>query len=110
MIEKIVFAPGVQGTELLKNLAWHGQSYFNLRICGSTELARMALMRSGIPVAEGFLDIREETALVAIAAVGEEYFGKTTYSDIQAIAGAIRIMRCLIPEDNEEQSMNEILR
>ena len=109
MRERIVFAPGIRASELLRNLALHGQSCFNLRICGSAELARMSLMRSGIPVTEDFLDSKEETALIARAADGVEYFEKTTYSDIQAIARAIRTMRCLITEDNEEQSMEEIL-
>ena len=109
MRERIVFAPSVRGTDLLRNLAMHGQNCFNLRICGSAELARMALMRSGIPVTEDFLDSKEETALIAGAAEGVEYFGKTTYSDIQSIAGSIRVMRCLITDDSEEQSMREIL-
>ena len=109
MRERIVFAPSVRGTDLLRNLALHGQNCFNLRICGSAELARLALMRSGIPVTEDFLDSKEETALIAGAAEGVKYFGKTTYSDIQAIAGSIRVMRCLITDDSEEQSMIAIL-
>ena len=70
MRETIVFAPSVRGTDLLRNLALHGQNCFNLRICGSAELARLALMRSGIPVTEDFLDSKEETALIAGAAEG----------------------------------------
>ena len=109
MREKIVFAPGVSGADLLKSLGLHSQSCFNTRIIGAAELARIALMRSGIAVTEDFLDAKETTALIAKAAEGAAYFGRTTYSDVQAIANAVRTMRCLITDDNEEQRMQEIL-
>lgn len=40
MREKICFAPGVRGQELLKNLAIHGVNCINLKFLGAGELAR----------------------------------------------------------------------
>ncbi len=109
MREKIYLAPGASGAELSKRLAMHGVNCFNIRIVGAGELARIALMRSGIAIAEDFVSSREETALVAEAVKGETYFGKTTYSDIKEIAGAIRRMRSLVSEGDEPTVINETL-
>lgn len=55
MKEKIILAPGANGTELTKSMAMHGVNCFNIRICGASELARLLLMRSGIPIREDFV-------------------------------------------------------
>ena len=107
--ERIILAPGANGSEMLKSLAMHGKNSFNLRITGAGELARMAMMRSGIAITEDFISSREETAIVAEAVKGEAYFGKATYSDIQEIAGAIRRMRSLVADGDEAGQMEEIL-
>ncbi|MBQ7582396.1 MAG: hypothetical protein IJU25_06215, partial [Lachnospiraceae bacterium] len=110
MRERIILAPGVNGSELTQNLAMHGVNCFNLRIVGAGELARIALMRSGIPVREDFVSVREETALVAKAVKAETYFVKPTYSDIKEIAGVIRRMRSLVPDGNEEERIEKTLQ
>ena len=109
MKETIVLAPGLNGNELLKSLALLGVNSFNLRICGAGELARMALMRSGVSIKEDFLSMREETALVAEAIAGDAYFGKASFSDVERIAGAIRQVRCLAGGENEERTLRETL-
>lgn len=109
MRERIILAPGANGSELIKSLAMHGVNCFNLRIVGAGELARMAMMRSGIAITEEFVSSHEEAAIVAEAITGEPYFGKTTYSDIQVIAGAIRRMRALVSEEDEARSLEEVL-
>ncbi len=110
MRERIILAPGVNASELPQNLAMHGVNCFNLRIVGAGELARIALMRSGIPVREDFVSVREETALVAKAVKAETYFVKPTYSDIKEIAGVIRRMRSLVPDGNEEERIEKTLQ
>ena len=50
MKERIILAPGLNGNELIKNFAYHGISCFNTRIVSTGELARLALMRSGISI------------------------------------------------------------
>lgn len=109
MKEKIILAPGLNGNELMRSLALHGINCIGMRICGAAELARLALMRSGIPVSGDFVSAREEAAIVADAVNGEPYFGKTSYSDIQEIAAAIRRMRSLTADEDEEQSIQEKL-
>lgn len=101
MKEKIILAPGLSGNELMRSLALHGINCIGMRICGAAELARLALMRSGIPVSGDFVSAREEAAIVADAVNGEPYFGKTSYSDIQEIAAAIRRMRSLTADEDD---------
>lgn len=107
--ERIILAPGANGSEMIKSLAMHGKNSFNLRIINAGELARMAMMRSGIAITEDFISSREETAIVAEAVKGEAYFGKMTYSDVQGIAGAIRRMRSLVADGDEIRQIEEIL-
>ena len=109
MKEKIILAPGLNGSELMRSLALHGINCIGMRICGAAELARLALMRSGISIAEEFVSAKEEAAIAAEAINGEPYFGNTSYSDIQEIAAAIRRMRNLIADEDEEQFLKEIL-
>lgn len=109
MRERIILAPGLNGTELTRSLALHGVNSIGLRICNAAELARLALMRSGISIAEDFVSAREETAIAADAAAGEPYFGRASYSDIQEIAAAIRRMRCLAASADEEGALERAL-
>ena len=109
MKEKIILAPGLNGNELLRSLALHGINCIGIRICGAAELARLALMRSGISIAQDFISAKEEAAVAAEAVNGEPYFGKTSYSDIKEIAAAIRRMRSLIADEDEERVLKEKL-
>ncbi|MBP3278772.1 MAG: PD-(D/E)XK nuclease family protein [Butyrivibrio sp.] len=109
MRETIVFAPGLNGQELIKNLAMHGKNCINLRICNAGELARTALMRSGISINEDFIDSEEETTLVAKAIEGESYFERPSYSDIKELASAIRRMRSLVYDADEAKAIEETL-
>ncbi len=110
MRERVILAPGAKGSEMIKSLAMHGVNCFNLRIVGAGELARMAMMRSGIAIKEDFVSSREETAIIAEAVKGEGYFIKPTYTDIKGIADSIRRMRSLIPDGNEEERLEETLK
>ena len=109
MRERIILAPGVNATELTRSLAMHGVNCMNLRIVGAGELARIAMMRSGIAITEDFVSAREEAALVAEAVRGEAYFGRLTYSDIREIAAAIRRMRTLVPDGDEAERIAKTL-
>lgn len=109
MKERIILAPGAKGSELIKSLAMHGVNCFNLRIVGPGELARLAMMRSGIAIKEDFISSREETAIIAEAVKSEKYFTKPTYSDIKALADSVRRMRSFVADGNEEEKVEEIL-
>ncbi len=103
------FSTGLNGNELMRSLALHGVNCIRMRICGAAELARLVLMRSGISISEDFVSAKEEAAIAADAINGEPYFGKTSSSDIQEIAAAIRRMRSLIADEDEEQSVQDKL-
>ena len=109
MREKIILAPGLNGNEMMRSLALHGINCIGVRICGAAELARLALMRSGISIDGDFVSAKEEAAIAADAIGGEPYFGKTSYSDIQEIAAAIRRMRSLAADQEEEEILKEKL-
>ena len=109
MNERIILAPALNGNELTRTLALHGINSFNMQVFSSGEFARYALMRSGITITEGFLDSKEENAIIAEAIKDEAYFGKSSYSDIQEIAKAIRRMRSLVTSADEAQALEEIM-
>ncbi len=109
MKERIILAPGVNGTELTQSLALHGVNCIGIRICSAAELARMALMRSGIAIAENIVSTGEETAFTARAAAGEAYFGNPSYQDIQEITSALRRMRSLVTADDEDETLKQTL-
>ena len=109
MKERIILAPGLNGAELIRSLALHGVNCIGMRICGAAELARLALMRSGIAITEDFVSAREEAAIVALAVAGEAYFGKASFSDIQEISLALRRMRSLVAGDEEARELDRIL-
>ena len=64
MKERIILAPGTKASELLRTLAKFGKSTIGLRIVSPVELAKTALMKSGISTRERFLTVLEEPALV----------------------------------------------
>lgn len=109
MREKIYFAPGIRGSELIKSLAIHGVSCINIKIMGAGELARYVLMKSGIAIKEEFLSAKEESVVAAKAIVGIDYFGRTTYSDVKQIAQAIKHMRSLVADGDEETVIKDTL-
>ena len=75
MKEMIFFAPGINGTEFLRTLAAFGIGTIGCRVINATELAKTALMRSGIS-APDFIPRKDEAALIdtflrRIGAVGD---------------------------------------
>ena len=109
MRERFIVAPGMNGTELLRNMALRGKNCFNVRICGSGELAQTALIRSGISIKEEIISVGRENALIAKAAQGEAYFGELNYSDVQELSFAVKRMRELVDAENEGEALHEIL-
>lgn len=109
MHEHIILTPGLNGNELIKNLALHGVNCFNLRIVSAGELARIALMRSGISVSEEFIDSNEQIALIAKAVKDVEYFGKPSFVDIRNITAAVDQMRSLVAEQDEAAVLKDTL-
>ena len=109
MKERIILAPSLNGNELTKNLSLHGINSFNTRMLSAGELARIALLRSGITITEDFIDENEQVVIIAEAVKGIEYFKNPSFVDIRNIAFAINRMRCLVSEWDEEKVLNETL-
>lgn len=109
MKERIILAPGLNGNELLKNLALYGVNCFNTRILSATELAKLSLMRSGITVEEEFIDFNEELGIIAEVVKGSSYFKKTSYTDLRNITSAIRKMRSFVQDPDEAKILKDKL-
>lgn len=109
MRKRMILAPGLNGTEILRNLALQGVNCINERFCGASELAGEAFMCSGISPGQEMITYREENALIAKALEGESYFGEVKYSDVQEVAAAIRRMRSLVTAGDEAAVLKDNL-
>lgn len=109
MKQRIILAHGLNGNELLKNLALNGINSFGTRIIGAGELARIAFMHSGISISEELIDSNEQTAIIASIVKDVDYFKNPTLVDIRNIASAINRMRSLVSGQDEEGVLQETL-
>ena len=64
MKERIILAPGISETEMLRTLAKSGVNTIGWRFMNAAQLAKTALMNSGISIEETFLTSKEEPALI----------------------------------------------
>ena len=64
MRETIILAPGAGNSELLRSLARFGKNTLGMRVLSRVELAKYALMRSGISITEEFLTAKEEPSVI----------------------------------------------
>ena len=99
MKEKIILAPGANGSELLRSLARFGMNTIGLRVMSSVELAKYALMKSGISVAEEFLAKKEEPSAIFSFLNEVEYFKSASFADAESLSAALGIMRGLVTGD-----------
>ena len=110
MREHIILAPGVNGNELIRNIALHGANMINIRIVNAAELANIALIRSGIAVPGNLIGIGEEVPIIAKVVNDVPYFSNVAYSDIVSISNAVRTMRTLVTEQNEDALLEKTLK
>ena len=97
-------APGLNGNELTRSLALHGINCIGMRICGAAELARLALMRSGISISEdndfcgGVYGCQAEVGCASAMAAGAltVLAGGTTGQAMNAASMALQNMLGLI--------------
>ncbi len=108
MKETIVFAPGSSGAELLRSLARFGRNTLGYRVVSAAELARTALMKSGIAAAGGFLPRKSEPAVIDCFLRDIPYFSSASYADSESLATSLYTLRSLIPED-EASALREKL-
>jgi len=101
MRETIILATGANKSELLRMLARFGKNTMGLRVFSRVELAKYALMRSGITVTEEFLTSKEEPSVVFSFLNEIEYFKAASYADAESLSAALSVIRSLIPDDEE---------
>ena len=113
MGETIIFAPGANGRELLRSLARFGEKCFNIRVCGSAELAELVLMRTGIVLDKNRIDYSGELALMAEAVKNgdkDKYFKYLSYSDLAEITRSMDQMRMMADGENEAELLSQGLK
>ncbi len=98
MVEKILFAPNVSGTELLRTLARWGVDTFGLRVLGAKDLANLALTRSGMSAGRLISRSEEENTLFRLTE-GIGYFDAASREDGKRIASALRSVRMFAGDD-----------
>ena len=108
MTEKILLLPGANGTELTRMLARFHKNTLGLRIMNAAELARFALIHSGIVLEESFLPRKQESAVIDSFIREITYFASAGYADSEKIADAFYRLRSLIPE-NEFDQLHKLL-
>ncbi len=99
MKETYIFTPGASKSELLRSLARFGRNTLGYRVVSAAELARTALMKSGIAATEGFLPRKEEPAVIDCFLREIPYFASASYADSESLAASLYSLRSLIPED-----------
>lgn len=110
MKESIIFAPGLNHLEMVRSLARLGKNTIGTRIMGAAELAKHALMISGISVTEKFLTPGEEPALIYTCMKDAPYFGSASFADAENFAAALNTLRMLIASPGEEAVLKENLK
>lgn len=103
MKESIILAPGANGSELLRSLARFGVNTIGLRVMSSVELAKYALMKSGISVAEEFLTRKEEPSVIFSFLNEVEYFKSASFADAESLSAALGTMRGLVTGDESSE-------
>lgn len=102
MQETILLAPGANNTEFIRTLAKFGKNTIGLRIMNAGELAKYALMHSGIVMKGTFLPGKQEASIIDSFVREIPYFQSASYADSKQIAEAIYSMRSLIPNAESE--------
>ncbi len=110
MKETIIFAPGLNSTEFARTLAKLGKNTIGTRIMGSTELAKHALMVSGISISEKFLTKSEEPALIYTCMEGSLYFGSASFADAENFSSALNTLRMLTDSPSEVETIAKNLK
>ncbi|MBQ1390528.1 MAG: PD-(D/E)XK nuclease family protein, partial [Firmicutes bacterium] len=101
MKERIIFAPGAKGTELLRMLARFGTNTLGTRVLNATGLAQTALMRAGASFTELYLPPEDGPALLSSFLNTIPYFEKASFADAEKLFAALSALRLLVPGDEE---------
>lgn len=104
MRESIILAPGANGTELIRSMAKYGRNSLGMRIMSPTELAKYALMKSGVALTREFLPAAEEASVIYAFLKMIPYFNAASFADAEQLAIALRTLRGMVTK-NEKDSI-----
>ena len=99
MKETVILAPGANGSELLRSLAKHGVNTLGVRFVSTLELARIALMRSGISIDREFIPGASGPSIIFSFLNTIDYFKSASFADAEQLFAAINTMRILVRGD-----------
>lgn len=109
MKEKIIFSGELKNTELLKSLALNNISSFNVRIMGGAELARYALVKSGITETVKVITGKDSIGIISGIMKDIPYFSDANYQDAVNVQMAVNSLRRII-RSNEQEELTAGLR
>ena len=99
MKERILLAPFVSGTELMRTLARFGKPSFCLRIMGETELAETALMKCGKAADRGLVSSGKAESILYGIIKQVPYYANASFSDAVNLLNTLTELRGLIAAD-----------
>lgn len=109
MREKIILAPGVSGTEILRTMAKFGVNTMGVRFMNAVELSKTALARSGVSTSAEFLTRREEPSVIFSFLNEIPYFSAASYADAENLSSALQTIRGMVTEDDEASGLHDRL-
>ena len=102
MIEQIILVSGVNEKEFLRTFTKFGKNTIGVRVLNAVELAKMALMKSGIFTAENFLTRGEQPSVIYSFLRDIGYFASASFSDAENLSSALDLLRELIISEDEK--------
>lgn len=101
MKEKFILADGISGNELALSLAKCGINSFGVRVVSGLELAKVALIRSGLTTGKKTITNVEQHSIIYSFLNDIDYFKNASYVDARNLTQAFHIMRSCITEGDE---------
>lgn len=106
--ERILLAPYVSGTELMRTLAKFGTGTFGMRIVSETELAEIALMKCGKSADRELVSAGKAESILNGIIKEVPYYANTSFSDAINLLNTLNELRGLIVSD-ERRTMRDKL-
>lgn len=106
-MRETIILTDLNGTQLLRTLAYHGKNTIGVRVFNAFQLAEEALLRNGI-LAKDVLKRNEEAYVIDSFIRDIPYFSSASFSDARQLSEAFRTLRNLVI-DEEEKTIREKL-
>ncbi len=108
MKEEILLVPGINETELLRSLAKYGVNTFGLRIMSTSELAKLALSRSGECYDYQEIFNFEMPCIINSFIKEVDYFKSSSFKDAENLAKTLNSIRKHVISDEKETLLKKL--